>query len=166
MPESSEKKDLKKSGFIFSNKLLIVVIVLVVAAGGYLFYRSTHAASIGNWKALLNLATCPYNSAGIPPTIQTGSSGTCVAFLGLMLFRGGADRSVNNGGSFDAKTMQYVRTFQQQNGLTVDGTMNAATWSKLSVCVIADANRNGKIEVSDLLSPWSTASVGWACKKL
>ena len=80
---------------------------------------------VGNntWKTLLFLP--PY------PTLRQGNSGSYVLFLQRMLESnlvpvGGID------GIFGTKTLNAVRTFQQNNGLAVDGIVGPRTWNALT----------------------------------
>ena len=80
---------------------------------------------VGNntWKTLLFLA--PY------PTLRQGNSGTYVTFLQRMLESnlvpvGGID------GIFGTRTLNAVRTFQQNNNLAVDGIVGPRTWDALT----------------------------------
>lgn len=74
------------------------------------------------WKILLVLP--PY------PTLRQGNSGAYVTFLQKMLESnlvpvGGID------GIFGTKTLNAVRSFQQNNNLTVDGIVGPNTWNAL-----------------------------------
>lgn len=173
MPKTKNKvstKSKSSKGFIaqgkfkFDKTLMAVIAVVVVATGGYLFYQGSHASSVKDWETMLRLAPCPYNSAGIPATLRTGSKGTCVSFLQLMLWRGGANKSViASSGTFDATTKLYVQEFQQENHLSSDGVVGPATWLTLDNCIVADEDGNGYVNVSDLL-PFGTK--GWRCRRL
>lgn len=65
------------------------------------------------------------------PTIQQGSSGSDVRRLQrLFVMTKELDYTAIDG-VFGPKTKSAVETFQQANGLTVDGVVGPATWAKL-----------------------------------
>ncbi len=75
------------------------------------------------WKTLLFLP--PY------PTLRQGNSGVYVTFLQQLLESnlipvGGID------GIFGSRTLSAVRTFQENNGLSVDGIVGPNTWNALT----------------------------------
>ena len=75
------------------------------------------------WQYLLNLV--PY------PTLRNGNRGSYVVFLQRLLESKFIPVGVVDG-IFGTQTENAVRTFQEQNGLTIDGIVGPNTWSKLS----------------------------------
>ena len=76
-----------------------------------------------SWQYLLTLS--PY------PTLRIGSRGNYVVFLQKLL----ESKFVPVGsidGIFGSQTEKAVRSFQEQNGLVVDGIVGKNTWSKLA----------------------------------
>ena len=66
------------------------------------------------------------------PTLRKGSSGEYVTLLQTMLIQRGYDLAPYGAdGKFGSKTETAVKTFQRDNGLTVDGVVGRATWSEL-----------------------------------
>lgn len=75
------------------------------------------------WKSLLTLP--PY------PVLRSGSRGNYVFFLQRLL----QSKLVPTGtidGIFGKNTLSAVKTFQERNGLAVDGIVGANTWAKLT----------------------------------
>ncbi|NJL79032.1 MAG: peptidoglycan-binding protein [Richelia sp. RM2_1_2] len=67
----------------------------------------------------------------VPQTLSRGMNGTDVERLQTDLSARGYELAVN--GNFDESTENAVKTFQEDNGLTVDGVVGAETGRKLSV---------------------------------
>lgn len=66
------------------------------------------------------------------PQLHKGSKGSSVKALQILLISYGYScGSYGADGSFGSATDAAVRAFQEANGLTVDGIVGAATWSKL-----------------------------------
>ena len=84
-------------------------------------------------EAIDDISSWPWPTTSAPsvkPVLKTGSSGQDVRVLQDQLRARGAD--VSTDGNFGPKTEAAVRRFQEQQGLTVDGIVNAATWAKLA----------------------------------
>lgn len=75
------------------------------------------------WRTLLTLA--PY------PTLRQGNSGAYVTFLQQLLESNLLPVGTIDG-IFGSRTLSAVRTFQQNNNLTVDGIVGARTWNALT----------------------------------
>ena len=156
MPKTKTSSKLRlnqRSKFKFDKTLLAVIAAVVVATGGYLFYRQSHAATLAIWQDILKQYNCPYTNGWQPPTLQYGSTGNCVKFLqfNLELGTGHIGGPPKEDGIFGSNTLYYVKEFQGQNSLKVDGIVGPATWLKLDSCV------NDKS---------STISGMWVCRKL
>lgn len=65
------------------------------------------------------------------PILAPGSNGADVRRLQRILVMIDLLGSVGIDGSFGPQTQAAVKTFQQNNGLTVDGVVGPATWQKL-----------------------------------
>lgn len=68
-------------------------------------------------------------------TIRKGDNGETVKFLQETLGKLGF--SLEADGKFGSQTMGAVATFQEQNGLTVDGIVGAKTWAALDAALAA-----------------------------
>ncbi len=70
-----------------------------------------------------------------PRVLQRGDTGEAVQdlqyFLALLSYFDNSLPQVFINGSFDERTEQAVRAFQQQQGLTVDGIVGRATWNAI-----------------------------------
>lgn len=62
-------------------------------------------------------------------TLRKGDAGPSVRYLQLLMLRSGQAVTVNH--YFDAAVQRWVRAFQQQHGLTVDGIVGPKTWRAL-----------------------------------
>jgi peptidoglycan hydrolase-like protein with peptidoglycan-binding domain len=71
------------------------------------------------------------------PTVRQGSSGSVVRVLQQLLNFKGFTLEVN--GQFDLPTQEAVKNFQQIQGLTVDGMVDAQTWYHLSAGLLSVA---------------------------
>ena len=71
-----------------------------------------------------------------PQVLKKGSKGECVKALQRLLVSHGYNLGSQNpvDGSFGAKTDAGVRSYQKDNGLTVDGSVGRQTWTKLLGC--------------------------------
>jgi N-acetylmuramoyl-L-alanine amidase len=63
------------------------------------------------------------------PTIKLGTTGQSVVFLQSQLNKRGYNLTPD--GIFGVQTQQAVKSFQQKNGLSVDGIVGPFTWSKI-----------------------------------
>lgn len=63
-------------------------------------------------------------------TLRKGDRGTDVRTLQTLLTKAGYTVAVD--GIFGAKTLEAVKAYQADHGLTVDGVVGKATWSKLN----------------------------------
>ena len=61
--------------------------------------------------------------------VRQGASGGTVRLIQQKLR--GEGETLTADGKFGAKTADAVRRFQKRNGLTVDGSVGAATWAKM-----------------------------------
>lgn len=81
----------------------------------------------GVWNALRStLGSCPIGTV----TLSEWDSGFAVRVLQGDLWQFGTDPGTVNG-IFDPQTTSALRDFQQSNGLTVNGTMDSATFSAI-----------------------------------
>jgi peptidoglycan hydrolase-like protein with peptidoglycan-binding domain len=64
------------------------------------------------------------------PIVRQGSSGSAVRVLQQVLNFKGFKLEVD--GQFGWHTLEAVKEFQQNNGLVVDGVVDAKTWQRLS----------------------------------
>ncbi|HEY9637503.1 MAG TPA: peptidoglycan-binding domain-containing protein [Coleofasciculaceae cyanobacterium] len=69
------------------------------------------------------------------PIVRQGSSGSAVRVLQQLLNFKGFTLEVN--GQFNLSTQEAVKTFQQNNGLVVDGIVDTKTWYHLSAGLLS-----------------------------
>ena len=150
------------SDFKFDKTLLAVIATVVVITGGYLFFQASRAATttttanppVSGWVTLLKQYNCSYTGDGIPATIQSGSTGGCVKFLQFLIWTENiryGQPLISIDGTFTPAVNADVVSFQQQNNLSPNGVVNAATWQRLNSCLNINAS--------------STTTV-WNCGKL
>ncbi|REE81240.1 putative peptidoglycan binding protein [Paenibacillus taihuensis] len=73
------------------------------------------------------------------PTLQQGASGGYVRALQANLYAFGQAATVGTiDGSFGSSTKTAVQNFQTAYGLTSDGSMGPASWSKMSAYTVAE----------------------------
>lgn len=149
MPETEDSQSttgpaLKRSKVFVVTSIVLILLILTIF--GVIIVRQHHRAT--GWVGLLATTDCKPVTAGMPVTIQSGSSGGCVKILQFFFQLG--DGHVPGGpptedGQFGASTKRYVVEFQNQNGLTPNGMVDQETWTKLDSCIDESAKTIGSI---------------------
>ena len=98
---------------------------------------TTSRVTAGKWTHWGELTGVDYGSAPAPsddqlPTLRKGDKGQYVTLLQTKLKNKGYDLGkCGVDGDFGSATQAAVKTFQKDNGLTVDGVVGNATWAAL-----------------------------------
>jgi|GEM_PF-1012524 len=91
-----------------------------------------------------------FEDATLTPTLQLNAKGVAVVLVQAKLNTDGANPQLTLSGTYDAVTQTAVQAFQQKNGLTVDGIVDADDWAVL-ITLKPDATGALIIDVPEFL---------------
>jgi peptidoglycan hydrolase-like protein with peptidoglycan-binding domain len=102
-----------------------------------------HKAS--NGADYLNIHDKAYACRTPRPTLNPGVTHDCVSYVQFSLYRAGIGApELSRTDYYNPTTQTYVKKFQEKYGLTVDGVIGSATWSKIDALAVNKERKEGE----------------------